>query len=296
MKKQLLFLFALMFSAAISKAQAPIPNGGFETWTSMGMYNNPDSWTALNDFTASESVFTCVKGTPGNPGTAYIKLTSQTVNGMGVIPGLAVCGTLDQTTMQPLTGFAYTDRPQNLTGKWQHMIFGNSQGFIDVQLTRWDAQLQVRVPVASAHKVLVGMAMSWATFTIPLIYSDGGYPDTCIIVLSSSGMVPANNDYLWVDALSFTGTVTGITNIADDKTISIFPNPAGNILSIDLSSFNNARVNVQISDVQGRVVKMEKQVDASANTIIDIATLTNGNYILNVSSEAKTFTGQFTKK
>ena len=29
-----------------------IANNGFEDWTSMGAYNNPDSWTSLNDMTA----------------------------------------------------------------------------------------------------------------------------------------------------------------------------------------------------------------------------------------------------
>ncbi|HYV92386.1 MAG TPA: T9SS type A sorting domain-containing protein [Chitinophagales bacterium] len=296
MKQTITLFLALMFAAAISKAQAPIPNGGFEDWTSMGTYDNPDSWTTLNEMTASASTFTCEKGTPGNVGAAYIKLTSKTVNGIGVVPGIAVCGTLDQLTMQPNAGFVYSDRPQNLTGKWQHMIFGNSQGFIDVQLTRWDAQQEMRIPVASAHKDLTGMAMSWAAFTIPLIYADGGYPDTCIIVLSASGTAPTNNDYLWVDALGFSGTVTGISNVSNNKIISIFPNPATNLLSIDLSSFSNSKVSVQISDVQGKIVKIEKAIDASATTTIDIATLPKGNYLLKVTSGTGTFTGQFTKE
>lgn len=296
MKKLLLIIFALTFAAAISKAQGPIPNGGFEDWTSMGTYNNPNSWSTLNDMTASASTFTAVKGTPGNPGTAYLKLTSKDVNGMGVMPGIAVSGTLDQSTMLPLSGFAYTDRPQNLTGKWQHMIMGSSQGFIDVQLTRWDGQMEMRMPVASAHLDLTGMAMSWANFTIPLTYVDGGYPDTCIIVLAASGMNPTNNDYLYVDGLAFSGTVTGISNVTDSKIISIFPNPANTTLSIDLSSFSNSKVSVQICDVQGRIVKMEIQVDASAKSNIDIAELPKGNYVLHVSSGKKTFTGQFTKE
>lgn len=295
MKKTIYTLIALLFATTISKAQAPIPNGGFEDWSSMGMYDNPDNWTTLNDMTSSMETFTCLQGTPGNPGSAYIKLTSKTI-GVGVIPGIAVCGKIDESTMQSTTGFSYTDRPQNLTGKWQHMIFGTSQGFIDVQLTRWDVQQQTRITVASAHKNLTGMAMSWAAFTIPLSYVDGGDPDTCIIVLAASGAVPANNDYLWVDALDFTGTVTGISNIADDKSINMFPNPANNFLSIDLSSFGNSKVSVQISDVLGRIVKIEKQMDANEKTIIDIAKLPRGNYILKVSSDIKTFTGQFTKE
>ena len=295
MKKTIYTLIALLFATTISNAQAPIPNGGFEDWTNMGMYDNPDNWTTLNDMTASMETFTCLQGTPGNPGSAYIKLTSKTI-GVAVIPGIAVCGTIDESTMQPTTGFSYTDRPQNLTGKWQHMIFGSSQGFIDVQLTRWDVMEQTRITVASAHKNLTGMAMSWAAFTIPLVYTDGGDPDTCIIVLSASGTTPANNDYLWVDALDFTGTVTGILNITGDKSINMFPNPANNSLSIDLSSFGNSKVRVQITDVQGRIVRTENQVGTTAKATIEIATLPKGIYVLKGSSEMKTFTGRFTKE
>lgn len=194
MKNKISLSIFLSFAFLITKAQ--IPNSGFETWTSMGSYNNPDSWSCLNDMTASMSVFTCVKGTPGNPGTAYIKLTSKTVAGMGVMPGIAVSGTFDQSTLEPLSGFAFNERPANLTGKWQHMIFGNSQGYIDIQLTRWDGNMQMRFPVATAHFVLTGMAMGWSNFSIPLTYIDGNNPDSCIITLSASGNTPANNDYL----------------------------------------------------------------------------------------------------
>ena len=44
------------------------------------------------------AVYTCVKGTPGNPGTSYLKLVSKTVAGFGVVPGVAVCGTINETS------------------------------------------------------------------------------------------------------------------------------------------------------------------------------------------------------
>ena len=44
------------------------------------------------------AVYTCVKGTPGNPGTSYLKLVSKTVTGFGVVPGVAVCGTINETS------------------------------------------------------------------------------------------------------------------------------------------------------------------------------------------------------
>ncbi len=269
-----------MFIVAISNAQ--IPNAGFETWTFMTGYNNPDSWSTLNDMTSPTSTYTCMKGTPGNPGTSYLKLVSKNITGMGVMPGIATSGTLDQSTFAPLTGFAYNIRPASLIGTWQHMISGTSQGFIDVQLTRWDNGMQMRMPVASAHYVLSGMAMSWTSFTIPLTYVDGNYPDSCMITLSSSGSAPTANDYLYVDNLAFTGSVTGIAENQINANISIYPNPTLDNLLLDLSSLKDKTVSLQVLDISSRLVLSINNFNIEANKSIDVSTLPKGNYILNV--------------
>src|ERR1035437_2474394 len=158
MKKIIYILTALMFVFTISRAQT-IPNAGFETWTSMTGYDLPTGWDNLNTKTNSMSMYTCTKGTPGDPGTAYLKLTSKTI-GANVVPGITVCGVLDTTTMQPVSGFAYNMRPLHFTGNWQHMIFGSSQGSVSAVLTRWDNATSQRVTVATANQTLAGMAMS----------------------------------------------------------------------------------------------------------------------------------------
>lgn len=294
MKKQLLFIIALMFVATISKAQ--IPNAGFETWTSMGSYNNPDSWSCLNDITTSMSTYTCMKGTPGNPGTSYLKLVSKTVTGLGVVPGIAVCGSINTTTMQADGGFPFTSRPANLTGSWQHMIFGSSQGYIDVTLTKWNSSTQMRDVIASAHNVLSGMAMSWANFTIPLTYMSGSNPDSCVIVCASSGSTPTVNDYLYVDALSFTGSVTGISENNFGANINVYPNPASELLFIGLSRLKGNSVSIQVFDAQGKNVRSEQSVNISSKTSLDISALPKGNYVLNIITSEGIVTRNFIKQ
>ena len=77
MKKINFTLFILIALAVNVFAQ--IPNNGFENWTNMGSYYNPVSWACLNDETASAGVFTCERGTPGDPGNYFLKLTSKPV-------------------------------------------------------------------------------------------------------------------------------------------------------------------------------------------------------------------------
>lgn len=296
MTKSILLSIALMFVITISKAQTTIPNSGFETWTAMTGYNNPNSWACLNDMTSTMSAYTCMKGTPGVVGSSFLKLVSKTITGIGVVPGIAVCGKIDQTTMQATGGFAFTQRPGRLTGSWQHMIYGSSQGYVDIQLTRWDMGMQKRVTVASAHNVLSGMAMSWATFAIPLTYTDSGTPDSCIITLAASGSTPTANDYLYVDNLAFAGNATGISENQLGVNVSLYPNPSSENLFIDLSSLNDKDVSLEIFDIQGKQIKSTNNITVLSITSLDISDLARGNYVLNLITSEGTIRRKFIKQ
>lgn len=275
-----------MFITASAFAQ--IPNSGFENWTTVGSYSNPDGWGTMNNTTAIASVYTATKGTPGSPGASYLKLTSKTVSGFGVVNGIAVSGVLDSITMTPKSGFAYNMRPANFTGKWQHMIYGSSQGSIQVTLTRWDSGMGMRMPVASGNVTLSGMAMSWANFTIPLTYVDGNNPDTCIIVMKASGSAPTNNDYLWVDNLAFSGTVTGIENQESFVTdMSIYPNPSSDKVNFKFNIKTAQQINIEISDINGKLIRTESfgRIQGETNQNMNISGIAKGTYFVKIKGE-----------
>lgn len=275
-----------MFITASAFAQ--IPNSGFENWTTVGSYSNPDGWGTMNNTTAIASVYTATKGTPGSPGASYLKLTSKTVSGFGVVNGIAVSGVLDSITMTPKSGFAYNMRPANFTGKWQHMIYGSSQGSIQVTLTRWDTGMNMRMPVASGSVTLSGMAMSWANFTIPLTYVDGNNPDTCIIVMKASGSAPTNNDYLWVDNLAFSGTVTGIENQESFVTdMSIYPNPSSDMVNFKFNIKAAQQISIEISDINGKLIRSEifGKIQGETNQNMNISGIAKGTYFVKVKGE-----------
>lgn len=296
MKKLVYFaLTTLPFLA--NSVYAQIPNGGFETWNSMGAYENPASWATMNNTTATYSLFTATKATPGSPGSSYMKLTSKTING-SVVPGVAVCGKLDTLTKQPISGVPYTQRSATFGGKWQHMIFGSSQGSVMVMLTKWNATQSKRDTIASAAQTLAGMAMSWSNFSMNLAYVDSlRYPDSCLIVLRASGSAPTNNDYLWVDNLAFTGTVavyqppvtTGIHDhsATDAIRFNVFPNPAKDVITINLSTVLNSNTKIQITDITGKVVReIIPTPEAAALNSLTIETdgLEKGIYTLTIKS------------
>lgn len=292
MKKYILSIAAALGVSLAANAQ--IPNPGFENWTTVGSYDIPDSWSTMNNTTATYSVYTATKGTPGSPGSSYLKLTSKTT-GSFVTKGIAVSGKLDTVTMLPKSGFAFNQRPATFSGKWQHMIYGSSQGSVKVLATKWNSMMNVRDTIAHAEQTLSGMAMSWANFSMNMMYMDSlNYPDSCIIVLQASGANPTNNDYLWVDNLAFTGTVAVSTNTGSTVGIkevqnatgnlSLFPNPASDFVQITLPVNTTQSVAVEIYDVNGRLVysKLKEAVSGELKEKVEVKDFPKGTYLLKV--------------
>ena len=288
--KTIIFTIAVL-TASTNNIFAQTPNSGFETWMSMGTYENPDGWATPNDFTTSAGVYTAEKGTPGSPGSSYLKLTSKTV-GSTVVNGIAVSGVIDPVTQQPVSGFAFNQQPASFTGKWQHMIYGSSQGSINVTLTRWDATMNMRMVVATANKTLTGMAMSWANFTIPFVYSDFQAPDSCIIVLKASGSNPTNQDYLWVDNLAFTGSVAGINEQLLFSEISLYPNPTVENFTLNVNSKEAQSITYELINLDGKIqFSASTDIKEGQNSFsIPTMGLPNGNYLVRIISGSNTQT------
>lgn len=273
-----------------------IPNESFENWTNMGTYSNPDFWGTMNNTTSAYDVFTATQDTPGNPGATYLKLTTQTV-GPNVINGIAVSGVLDTVTLLPKSGFAYTKRPRTFTGKWQHMIFGTSQGSLSAILTRWNSATGTRETIAAANKTLQGMAMSWANFSISFTYQSGQNPDTCIIVLKASGANPVQDDYLWVDNLAFNDSVAGISEInGENPAIQTFPNPANTELEFTSPTPSYKNYKLIVNDLNGNMI-IEKII-ISLPYKLNTTSLKNSTYIFKLESQngEKVSCGKFTIK
>lgn len=278
--KKLFTTIACIATIAATNAQT-IPNNSFENWSNVGTYSVPDMWGTMNNTTALANIYTATKASPGTDGSYYLMLTSKTISGV-VVNGIAVSGQLDSTTLSPISGYAFTARPAALSGKWQHMIYGSSQGGISVKLTRWDAGTQTRITVAAGEVTLSGMAMSWASFSIPLTYTDGSYPDSCVIVMKASGDEPTNSDYLWIDNLAFTGSVapTGINNITLPlHTVQVFPNPALDFIQVSINH-NTHPIAIELFDIIGKKV-MDKNTTDFENKL-GTEQLKSGVYFLTV--------------
>ena len=283
--KKLVLLFAAIATSATTFAQ--IPNAGFENWDNTGGYNTPTGWDNPNATTNPLSIYTCVKGTPGYVGASYLQLTSKTVAGFGVVPGVAVSGILDIAAAQPKSGFAYNQRPASLKGEWQYMAYGSDAGHIVVFLSHWNSTTMSRDTVAFTDHTLAGMVMSWASFDIPLNYVSGAFPDSAIIVLSASGTTPVANSYLYVDTLQFAGSVpSSVNNISgNNMNVSVSPNPSSSFADVTFTGTPGLEATISVSDISGKVIRTYQQAErAGVNTIrMNTEQLGKGVYLVTIS-------------
>jgi hypothetical protein len=254
MKKLMLSFFATVLVHVWAFAQ--IPNYDFEAWTTVNGYQTPDDWDNLNQITKNSGIYTCVKGTPGYSGASYLFLSSKTIPGKGVVPGVAVCGKIDTVTYKPISGFPFVNRPQFLSYYMQFMPYDPSDSSsVKILLTKWNQTQLQRDTIALGASYFNSMAHSWFYNSTYLNYTNGGNPDSAIIVVSSSSNFPKDGSYIYIDKLQFQGNVIGIDeNYLSPNSVFIFPNPTAGSLSIHYTLLDNTEVSLKISDVLGREI------------------------------------------
>ncbi len=265
--KSLLSLTLLILFSAALKAQ--IPNAGFESWTAMTGYNTPDQWGNLNLSTSAAAVFTVTKGTSGPAaGSAYVQLTTKGV-GSVIKPGIIVSGQLDTVTLKPLSGFAFTSRPEKLTGKWQHMGYGADAATISAWLTKWNSASHQRDTIASLNTTASGMLHTWGIFSIAFTYYSSASPDTAVIQISSSGNTPVKYSFVWIDELAFEGNVLAVDPCQPVSGVSLYPNPSSDFVYINYYSSTNEVVDIKFMDNIGNLVSnTEEVISAGHNQIL----------------------------
>jgi hypothetical protein len=289
MKKITSFVF-VFFIICVLTLFAQIPNAGFENWTG----NEPNGWDNLNSITSAVGIYTCTKGTPGNPGNSYIKLESKNIPFIGIVPGVALCGSINKTNFTPKSGFPYNQRPLALSGSWQYQASGADQGFVFIAFTRWNTVNNKRDTIGLNGFNLQGSVTSWTNFNLPISFNTPDYPDTCIIALSASGQTPVAGSYLDVDNLNFEFTI-GVNDINANNSIRLFPNPAKDKLYIKIDEFTaNTLIQYKIFNNLGQLVLTS--TTTSLENEIDITKLPKGFYQLLIIANKNQYITKFIKE
>ncbi len=102
-------------------------------------------------------------------------------------------------------------------------------------------------------------------------------------------------EYAWFgDLFSGPSQPTGIINSRNNTALNIYPNPASDNLTMDLSAFQNHTAEIRISNTLGQVLytKSYNKITQSIEKI-NTSTWPEGMYIISIESEDKKGTGKF---
>jgi len=299
MKRLLLSIFSVA-SFALGLTAQVAPDMGFESWTTIpfSTKQDPNGWTSLNALSVigptAQSVFkeTSAVGS----GLASAKIVTVYVNGTTIpnpyggnldTAGILAVGKINISPPSLQYGYAYASRPATLAFKSKYSPVGNDSAFVLAYMTHY-AGSNHRDTVGDG-KIGIGVAStSYGVHTLTMNYKTAFLsvlPDSMQIFISSSVYSHDGariGSTFYIDSLAWAGYV-GINEIDGNAgTVSIYPNPTSNKISIKCSVSVKS---VEITDISGRKVGYYPMTNNEVS--IETNTYTPGLYLYNIIDNDK---------
>ncbi|MBS1613211.1 MAG: T9SS type A sorting domain-containing protein [Bacteroidetes bacterium] len=138
------------------------------------------------------------------------------------------------------------------------------------------ADLNVTVPAGN-------YTFSWSTGATTQNITVANNGDYTVTVTSPRGCTVSN---------TITVVTTGVAEISNINSISLYPNPAKGLATLELALTENVSGNITVTDLAGKVMLAEaKQFNSGMNLVqINTADFANGMYLVNVRNGAESKT------
>lgn len=247
---------------------AQVNNPGFEDWTA----GAPDSWETSN---VQGSVEPVTQSTDAHSGTYAIRL--------GVVSafGFSVPGAITQME------FPINYVPETMSFWLKSSLAANTQVYGTMAI--FDAGGNT-LGVASFGSTV--SSSSYIEVVAPSISTGANgvatYGSITISMATTDGSTLATSNNCTIDDISISSVPLSVEESAVN-TVSIYPNPCTfNSLNIDLSKLQG-QVQIQILDMQGKVVMTEKVV-GGAYQAIDVSDLSEGVYVMYFNADSEVLT------
>ncbi|MFI5203752.1 MAG: T9SS type A sorting domain-containing protein [Flavobacteriales bacterium] len=282
--KLLATLWLLVISCSVSEAQ--ITNAGFENWTTVGSYMEPNGWYTTNSY-ATGSFHPVTRDTSHFPSTVG-NYSIRIENNPSLLPVEEALGTsVSGTSMSPVPSFPITGHPTSLTGYYKFLPQNGDTMSIFIVL------FNNTTIVATGAFQTTAAAPNWTSFNFPIsAYATANNAKIYMAAYNVSGAppqyVPYGNSVLYVDNLNFDiliNSVPAIDNIANP--IYVYPNPSSGIFTIQSEKEIGQ---ISVVNLAGEKVYQSQTDDSEFR--VDLSDKPKGIYFINVVTDA----GSFSKK
>jgi len=136
-------------------------------------------------------------------------------------------------------------------------------------------------------------------FGMPTIVILGGGTSHSVLSSPYIGFTTSDTTQMAVDIRNFLNSASGIsTQVKNLAGIALFPNPANESLTVDLTLSSQALVSIHITDLLGKqvvqVARNEKMDAGISSKKINVSQLVKGTYILEIITNGNTTYKKFT--
>jgi hypothetical protein len=294
----ILCLFSLIIHL---HGQTPVPNGDFETWVTIGTYQNPQFWDTPNQVIAIALPFgtqVVTKSTDHESGSFSAKLESKQLTYPSlVVPGVVTLGKLTinifTRTYAINGGVPIHDKPTHLKGFYKFQPKGGDSCAIGIGFTKWNSngtRDSVGIGAFSTHDTI----NVWTPFSAWINYVMNEQPDTFnILAISSAVYSPTAGTVLYVDNISLDYT-TGINREDPSAGLDIYQDRDEHQLLVYFDFEQPEVTEIRLFDMTGQVV-----VNTPAETvmkdrrILNYNTFSTGLYVLEILHGDKKYCKKF---
>jgi len=306
MKDQLLkrflagFVVCILLFMTSLQGQTPVPNGGFETWTSFGSYENPQYWDTPNQSIALAIPFgtkVVTKSSDHNTGSFSARLESKQLTLPSVVvPGVVTLGTLTidifAQTFSINGGVPINDKPTHLKGFFKYSPKGGDSCAIGIGMMHWNGtgRDSVGIGIFSTHDTV----NTWTPFYAWIDYVLPDAPDTFnILAISSADSTPTAGSVLYVDDISLDYT-TGINREDPSAGIEIYQDREEQQILVYFDFEKPEATDVKLYNMTGQVVaNTPVESIMKSRRIISCKGLSTGVYVMEILHGGKKYCKKF---
>ena len=265
------------------KTNAQIPNSGFEDWTTVGNCMKPNGWYTTNDFSDTTGSYFGITRSADHYPTSVGNYSIRIQNKPSLLPdfaGLGVAMPGEDMSAGDNPSFPIVGHPTSLNGYYKFLPENGDTMRIYIQLYNngvsvFSVRLEDSVTVSD-----------WQPFTINFpVYTNADSARIFLASFNADAFNAHGNSVLYVDNLSFdTLIATSVSELDRVKTsYRLYPNPASDIVTLNIDNTNNADLILNIYNVIGKLVSSETLRQNQRQ--INIGYLSNGIYMVVIKSK-----------